>query len=162
MAGRDTPLMRPMRSSALAMVAPVLPALTMAEARPSRTASAARTSDESFMVRTLLAGVGVHGDDLGGRDHLEAVGVAELVGSTDQHHRHAELLHGLHAPRDDLAGCLVAAHGVDGDGEDAHGRRRSGSVDVDGLAAVVPAAVAAHHVGRFTAPHAGRCCAPGR
>ena len=34
------------------MVAPVFPALTMAQARPSRTASAARTSDESFMVRT--------------------------------------------------------------------------------------------------------------
>ncbi len=45
--------MRPMRSSADAMVAPVLPALTMAEARPSRTASAARTSEESFMRRTL-------------------------------------------------------------------------------------------------------------
>ena len=49
MAGRATPLMRPMRSRALAMVAPVLPALTMAEALPSRTASAARTSEESFM-----------------------------------------------------------------------------------------------------------------
>jgi len=35
------------------MVAPVLPALTMADARPSRTASAARTSEESFMRRTL-------------------------------------------------------------------------------------------------------------
>ncbi len=49
MAGRATPRMRPMRNRALAMVAPVLPALTMADARPSRTASAARTSDESFM-----------------------------------------------------------------------------------------------------------------
>ena len=34
------------------MVAPVLPAETMAEALPSRTASAARTSDESFLRRT--------------------------------------------------------------------------------------------------------------
>ena len=38
------------------MVAPVFPALTMASARPSRTASAQRTSDESFLRRTLLAG----------------------------------------------------------------------------------------------------------
>ena len=38
------------------MVAPVLPALTIAEAAPSRTASAARTSDESFIFRTLEPG----------------------------------------------------------------------------------------------------------
>ena len=56
MAGRATPLMRPIRSRALAIVAPVFPALTMAEARPSRTASAARTSDESFIRRTLDPG----------------------------------------------------------------------------------------------------------
>jgi hypothetical protein len=52
MAGRLTPLMRPMRSSADAIVAPVLPAETIAEARPSRTASAARTRVESFLRRT--------------------------------------------------------------------------------------------------------------
>ena len=45
-----------MRSKALAIAAPVLPALTMAEARPSRTASAALTRLESFFVRTLWAG----------------------------------------------------------------------------------------------------------
>ena len=56
MAGRDTPLMRPMRSSAEAMVAPVLPAEIIAKALPSRTASAARTSDESFIFRTLEPG----------------------------------------------------------------------------------------------------------
>ena len=56
MAGRDTPLMRPIRSSAEAIVAPVLPAEIMADALPSRTASAARTSDESFILRTLAPG----------------------------------------------------------------------------------------------------------
>jgi hypothetical protein len=56
MAGRPTPGRRFMRSSAEAMVAPVLPAETMAHALPSRTASAARTSEESFMVRTLRPG----------------------------------------------------------------------------------------------------------
>ena len=51
-AGRLTPFMRPIRSSADAIVAPVLPAETIADARPSRTASAARTRVESFFVRT--------------------------------------------------------------------------------------------------------------
>ena len=41
-----------MRRRADAMVAPVFPAETMARAFPSRTASAARTRDESFFRRT--------------------------------------------------------------------------------------------------------------
>jgi len=53
-AGRATPLIRPMRNSAAAIVAPVFPAPTMAQAAPSRTASAARTTDESFILRTLV------------------------------------------------------------------------------------------------------------
>jgi hypothetical protein len=56
MAGRCTPGMRPIRSSAAATAAPVLPALTMADACPSLTASAARTTDESFLRRTAAAG----------------------------------------------------------------------------------------------------------
>ena len=55
-AGRLTPLMRPIRSSADAIVAPVLPAEIIADALPSRTASAARTSVESFLRRTPPAG----------------------------------------------------------------------------------------------------------
>ena len=72
--------------------------------------------------------------------------VAELVGPADEHDRDAELVGGPHRAGDDLAGA---------------GRRPSrrprwagigwltrlgGSVDVDGLAAVVPAAGAAHDV----------------
>ena len=45
-----------MRRRAAPIVAPVLPALTMAAALPSRTASAARTSEESFLRRTPWAG----------------------------------------------------------------------------------------------------------
>jgi hypothetical protein len=45
-----------MRKRAAAIVAPVLPALTMAEALPSRTSSAARTKEESFLRRTPPAG----------------------------------------------------------------------------------------------------------
>jgi hypothetical protein len=56
MAGRETPGKRPMRNKALAMAAPVLPALTMAQARPSRTASAQRTMEESLFTRTPRPG----------------------------------------------------------------------------------------------------------
>ena len=56
MQGRSTPGRRPMRNSAEAMVAPVLPAETIALACWSRTSSAARTSDESFFLRTLAPG----------------------------------------------------------------------------------------------------------
>src|ERR1700722_1666883 len=56
MQGRCTPGSRPIRNSAEAMVAPVLPADTIAEALPSRTSSAQRTSDESFFLRTLAPG----------------------------------------------------------------------------------------------------------
>jgi hypothetical protein len=45
-----------MRSSAAAIVAPVFPAEIIADAFPSRTASAARTSDESFFRRIAWAG----------------------------------------------------------------------------------------------------------
>jgi len=55
-AGRFTPSMRPMRNSAEAIVAPVLPAEIIALAFPSRTASALRTRVESFFARTAPAG----------------------------------------------------------------------------------------------------------
>ena len=47
-----TPVMRPIRNNALAMVAPVLPAEIIALALPSRTASAALTRVESRLRRT--------------------------------------------------------------------------------------------------------------
>ena len=47
--------------------------------------------------------------------HLQAAGVAELVGPADEHDRHAELLGGALGAGDDLVGGLVAAHGVDRD-----------------------------------------------
>ena len=51
------------------MAAPVLPALVMASALPSRTSSAVTTIDESLRVRTA-AGRVVHPDDLGGGHDL--------------------------------------------------------------------------------------------
>ena len=44
-------------------------------------------------------------------------GVADLLGRADQHDRDAVLVGGPAGPGDDLAGGLVAAHGVDGDGQ---------------------------------------------
>ena len=101
------------------MAAPVLPALTMARALPSRTASAARTREESFLRRTDGAGVLVHGDDLRGGEDLEPARVADLVGGPDEHDRDAELLGGLPGAGHDLAGGVVAAHGVHGDRQPA-------------------------------------------
>ena len=58
------------------------------------------------MRRTLGAGVGVHGDDLGRGDDLEAAGVADLVGPADEHDGNAELLGGLPGAATISAGAL--------------------------------------------------------
>ena len=102
------------------MAAPVLPALTMAEARPSRTASAARTTDASFLRRTAGPRVVVHVDDLGGGHDRQVarVGGGDGLGPADEQHVDAEALDGLAGAGDDLARCPVAAHGVDRDGQD--------------------------------------------
>ena len=97
------------------MVAPVLPAETMAMALPSRTASAARTSDESFLRRTPWAGSSsMPMTSLAGK-HGEAAGVAHLPGPADQGHRDPGLLGRLAGAGHDLAGGPVAAHGIDRD-----------------------------------------------
>ena len=149
------------------MVAPVLPALTMAEAWPSRTASAARTSDESFMRRTLWPGsasmamTSDAGDDLEARRCRRArsgrptstTGDAELVGRPA-------------GAGDDLAGGLVAAHGVDRDGQRSAVTGVAVSVGQSTSMAwrpCVPAAVAAHDVGQLGGAAAGADAArPGR
>ena len=55
-AGRWTPLMRPMISVAAAIAAPVLPAEKNASASPSRTRRAPTTIEESRLLRTAVAG----------------------------------------------------------------------------------------------------------
>ena len=106
------------------MVAPVLPAETMADARPSRTASAARTSDESFIVRTLDPGSASMPMtcDAGMSSRSPRSG-STSSGRPDQHDADAELGRGLEGALDDRAGRVVAAHGVDGDGQQAPGLR---------------------------------------
>ena len=104
-AGRLTPLMRPMRSSADAIVAPVLPAEIMADAVPSRTASAARTSVESFLRRTPPAGSSsmamISLAAISGRSPM-STRVGE-VGGTDEDDRDAGV-GGLARAGDDLVG----------------------------------------------------------
>ena len=116
MAGRETPGRRPIRNKALAMVAPVLPALTMAQARPSRTASAQRTSEESRFTRTARPGsssipmTSARGQDLHPGLRRQS---AQVGGVADQQHGDAELLRCLTRPGHHLGRRPVAAHGVD-------------------------------------------------
>ena len=111
--GVAIPFSRPIRSSALAIVAPVLPAETIAEASPSRTASAARTSEESFFLPDRGPGsssISMTSDaSITGRSE----GVADPVGGADEHDGDPERVTGLARPGDDLARCLVAPHRVD-------------------------------------------------
>ena len=107
-------------------------------------------------VRTLGAGIGVHGDHLGRGEDLEVAGQRlEHLGPADEHDGHAELRHGPVGAGDDLVGRLVAAHRVERDGQQCDRSARPGSVDLDGLAAGVPAAVAAHDVGQLGGAAAG-------
>ena len=95
-------------------------------ARPSRTASAQRTSDESFLVRTALAGsssiamtssAGEHRDP--GRRTAAGRCGGEHVGRADEQDLDVELGRRRARARDDLRGRAVAAHRVDRD----HGPR---------------------------------------
>ena len=124
-AGRATPRMRPMRRSAAAIAAPVLPALTIASALPSRTSSA-ETHDRGVLLGAHRRRRVVHRHDLGRRHDLDAVDAVgeqrrDHVLEPDEQHTHVELLGRLDRARDDLAGGVVAAHRVDGNG-DGHGR----------------------------------------
>ena len=115
-AGRLTPLIRPMRSSADAIVAPVLPAEIIADAWPSRTASAARTRVESFLRRTARpASSSISMTSLAsssGRSPMSARSFRS--GRPDQQDRCA-FSRGRTGAGDDRAGRVVAAHGVDRD-----------------------------------------------
>ena len=118
MAGRLTPLIRPIRSSAEAMVAPVLPAETMADALPSRTASAARTSEESFIRRTLAPGSASMAITSEAGQDLQVTGQwPEDLRLADQQDPHAQLGHRPVGARDDLVRCLVPTHRIDRDGK---------------------------------------------
>ena len=156
MAGRATPLMRPMRSSARGHGG-----AGVAGADHGRRLAVAHRLGGPHQRRVLHAsharpGVGVHGDDLGRRRSPRGRrSVAELLGPADQHDGDAELGGGPHGAlrRSRRAPCrrpwrrrrwAASAHAV------------AGSVDVDGLAAVVPAAVAAHDVGQLGGAAAGQ------
>ena len=67
MAGRQTPCNRPIRNNALAIVAPVLPALTMAQALPVPHRFGAAHQRGVALHTNGSTGVFVHLDDLAGR-----------------------------------------------------------------------------------------------
>ena len=138
------------------MVAPVLPALTMAEALPSRTSSAARTSDESFLRRTPWAGSSSMAMTSVQATSSRPGGVAHQVGRARPARRRCPRRRPPGAPRPRSrpgpgrrpwrrpppAGRPARC---------AAGRRPAGvkSVDLDGLATLVPPAVGADHVGHL-------------
>ena len=165
MAGRATPLTRPMRRRALAIAAPVLPALTIADARPSRTASAARTTDESFLRRTPPAGSSCmsttslasstsmpHVLPMASRRPTRRMGTPS---SSAAWRAPATISRGpLSAPITSTAMGSRTGVGRDGSmpweglsGLVIPGAGSGGLVDVDGLTPAVPAAVGADDVG---------------
>ena len=118
--------MRPMRSSAAAIAAPVLPALVIASALPSRTSSALTTIDESFRVRTAAGGSCIATTSVAGTTSTPLTAGRQQrhdrVLEPDEQDADAELLGGQHRARDDLPGGEVAPHRVDGNGD---GHRRA-------------------------------------
>ena len=153
MQGRTTPGSRPMRSSADAMVAPVLPADTMAAAFPSRTSSAARTREESFLRRTPPAGSSsmpmtsvqasssrpwVSPTSSGG-----PTSTMPTPCSSDARRAPSTISPGARSPpmASTATGSVASVSGL------GRSPRRLKSVDLDRLATLVPAAAGADHVG---------------
>src|ERR1700722_2199395 len=155
MQGRTTLGSRPMRSSADAMVAPVLPADTMAEAFRSRTSSAARTREESFLRRTPPAGSSsmpmtsvqasnsrpwVSPTSSGGPTKMMPTPC-----SSEARRAPSTISPGARSPpmASTATGSVASVSGL------GRSPRRLKSVDLDRLAPLVPAAAGADHVRRL-------------
>src|ERR1700733_14109650 len=155
MHGRTTPGRRPMRSRAEAMVAPVLPAETMADALPSRTSSAARTREESFLRRTPPAGsssmpmTSVHGNSSNPWVSPTRSGGPTSTMPTpccsEARRAPSTISPGARSPpmASTATGSVARISGL------GRSPRRLKSVDLDRLAPLVPAAAGADHVGRL-------------
>ena len=129
-----------MRSSADAIVAPVLPAETIALARPSRTSSAARTSEESFFLRTLAAGSSSIAITSVQATTSRPIGSPIRSGTPTRVTDSPSSSTARRAPATTSPGAWsppIASRAMG----------RVNSVDLDGGAALVPPAVRAHHVG---------------
>ena len=120
----------------------MLPAETIAEARPSRTASAARTRVESFFVRTDRAGSSsIAMTSVAAMISRSPVSPRDAVGRTDEHDGDAELRRAAERARrrSRREPCRPRWRRL----------RPEASVDLDRLAALVPAAVRADDVGQL-------------
>src|SRR5579883_3069353 len=174
MHGRATLGRRPMRSRAAAMVAPVLPALTMADALPSRTSSATRTREESFLRRTACPAsssipmTSVHAtSSRPAGSPTSSGGPTSTTGtpcSSAACRAPATISPGARSPP---IASTATGRAASSAGERRRPRRVT-SVDLDGLAPLVPPAVRAHDMGqlrlvavRADAPRR-RCQAPVR
>ncbi len=167
MAGRATPLIRPIRNSALAMVAPVLPALTMARALPSRTASAARTSEESFLRRTDWPGSSSMAmTSEAGRTSSPPVSPIWSGGPTSTTGMPSSST-ARRAPATISPGAWSPPMASTATGRPRQTTPRAGAeavplVDLDGLAALVPPAVAHTTCGTLAWWHCGQMLRAGR
>src|ERR1700728_401326 len=151
MQGRDTPRRRPIRKRAEAIVAPVLPALTMAEALPSRTSSAERTSDESFLRRTPWAGSSSMAmtsvQATSSRPNVSPTrsgGPTRTTGIPSSAARRAPATISAGALSPPMASMATGRSAAAGEGALPLGLK---SVDLDGDASRVPATARADHVG---------------
>ena len=151
-AGRWTPLIRPNRKSAAAIVAPVLPAPTIAAARPSRTASAASTIDDRFLARTAAAGSSSMAITSGASRISTPAGgcpsgrcAASTSAGPTSRMPTAHASTAFSAPATISAGARsppIASIAITG------GTVRSSLLDVEDLPASIPPTVATHHVGK--------------
>ena len=142
------------------MAAPVLPALTIADARPSRTASAARTMEASFFRRTpcmassamSMTSVAAHTS----RSPGSSMASGCPTSTTGTPNRSAA----SRAPATISAGPLSPPITSTAMGSLTSSTRSPQGgcgllVNLDGLAAAVPAAVGADHVGQLGLPALG-------
>ena len=165
-AGRFTPEIRPIRSSADAIVAPVLPAEIMALALPSRTASAARTSVESFLRRTPCAGsscIPITSDasissssmPVRGSRQSRPLGPTRTTGVPALAARNAPATIGPGASSPPMASTAIGSmRGLTVSLDRMVVGGRSGSADVDDDAVAVPTARTTHGVRNFGGPTA--------
>ena len=143
-----------MRSSAEAMVAPVLPGADHGRGLPVADQLGRPHQRGVLLAPDALGRVLVHGDDLGAGHQLEAAACRPPGRAARPARPAIPLVGGPAGAGHDLAGRPVAAHGVDGHRQAASASARAAarwanSVDLDRLAALVPAAVRAHHVGHL-------------
>ena len=106
-----------MRNRAEAIVAPVLPAETIAEALPVANKLGGAHERRIFLRAHRLRGVLIHADDFGTGKDGETLGIANEFGWSDQDDIETEFVDGATGARDDFVWCVISAQRVESDGQ---------------------------------------------